>query len=408
MSRRVAGTALAVGVVLATLAPVVAQEPLAAACAMHEEHDGPHERVSCGLERLGAVEVSAVGGLGQLQVRGDLAAVVQRDDGDVALVDVADPADPRVLGRYDGGTGRPELDEPFDGDVAFSADGRHVFYARQTHNFSNDGLHVVDVTEPAAPRRATYVPAGGTLRVASHVDATGEYVVTLDAVAGLTVFRFDPTTAALVPVHVDALPALKVGGPASAGLHVDADDPVLGIPLLYVATGRTGLQVFDFSSPATPRRLGAWSTSGLADIAVRADSSGRTVYAASEYWFQKRTPPQVLELDATDVAAIRERRRVSPGGWDVPGGPEWRVQGLTLGPLGLYVAQSHAGLGVLDLADLDGPVIASTTDLGEGNPGGEFPSVAPYAMDVEVVGDVLYVTDASTGRLTMFRELAAR
>jgi hypothetical protein len=28
-------------------------------------------------------------------------------------------------------------------------------------------------------------------------------------------------------------------------------------------------------------------------------------------------------------------------------------------------------------------------------------------MDVEVVGDVIYVTDASTGRLTTFRELAA-
>lgn len=401
-----AGTALAVGVALATLSPVVAQEPLTPTCAMHEEHDGAHERSSCGLQRLGGVEVSSSGGLGQIEVRGDLAAVVQRDDGAVALVDVTDPADPRVLGRYDGGTGRPELDDPFDGDVAFSADGRHVFYARQTHSFSNDGLHVVDVTDPVAPRRASYVPAGGTLRVTSYVDATGEYVVTLDAVAGLTVFRFEPATATLTPVHVDALPALKVGGPASAGLHVDPDDAALGIPLLYVATGRTGLEVFDFSSPATPSKLGAWSTAGLADIAVRADSSRRTVYAASEYWFQKRTPPQVLELDVTDLADIRERRRVSLGDGGVPAQPAWRVQGLALGPLGLHVAQSHAGLGVLGLADLDGPVLASTTDLGEGNPGGEFPTIAPYAMDVEVVGGTLYVTDASTGTLTTFRELA--
>jgi hypothetical protein len=386
----------------ALLALTLAALPAAsdpAPCQVHAPHRGDHARASCALTRLGAVELSADAGIGQVEVRGALAAVVQREDGQVAFVDVADPAAPRLLGRYDGNTGNAQLDDPFDGDVAFSADGRHVFYARQTHQFSNDGLHVVDIADPTQPQRTQYVPAGGTLRVASYAAADGEYVVTLDAVAGLTVFRFDPTAGVVVPVFVDALPALKVGGPASAGLHVDARDPVLGVPLLYVTTGRTGLQVFDFSAPASPRLLGAWDDSGLADLAVHVSDGGRTVYAATEYWFDARTPPRIVELDASDLSAITERARVSPAQPALPLGPDWRVQGLALADDRLYVAHSHAGLAVLD----DGEVVAATTDLGEANTGGEFPKIAPYAMDVEVAGDVVYVTDAATGTLTVFR-----
>jgi hypothetical protein len=374
----------------------------ATGCELHVEHDGPHERSSCGLERLGQVEVSPDAGAGQLEVRGGLAAVVQREDGRVALVDVRDPAAPRVVGRYDGGTGRPELDDAFDGDVAFSADGRHLFHAHQTHQFSNDGLHVVDVSDPTAPRRTAYVPMGGALRVAAHADATGEYVVVLDAVAGLVVLRFEPTTGTAVPVHVDALPALKVGGPASAGLWIDRRDARLGVPLLYVTTGKGGLDVYDLSSPAAPRKLGSWAGEGLADVVVRSDATGRTVLAATEYWFNARKAPRLVHLDATDLGAITRVRQLALAD-DAPAGVPWRLQGLALGPHGLHVAHSHAGMGVFDLADLEGAPVAATTDLGEANPAGELPGPSTYAMDAEVVGDVVWVTDASTGTLTSFR-----
>ncbi|MDP9405980.1 MAG: hypothetical protein M3O86_05170, partial [Actinomycetota bacterium] len=376
-----------------------------AACPLHAAHSGPHERASCGMVKLGAVEVSTDAGIGQLEVRGTLAAVVQRENGRVALVDVSNPAAPRVLGRYDGNTGRAQLDDPFDGDVAFSADGRYLFYARQTHSFSNDGIHVVDVSDPAQPRQADYVAGGGTLRVGYHATADAEYVVTLDAVAGVTVFRFVRTPAGgrLVPLFVDPLPATKVGGPASAGVVIDPRDPVLGIPLLYVATGRTGLEIYDFTAPASPRKLGAWSGTGLADIAVRATATGRTVYAATEYWFDDKRLPRLVELDATNLAAITERARTSPAQPALPAGVPWRVQGLDLVGEQLYVAHSHAGLGVLDACCATATPRATTTDLGEGNTAGEFRTIAPYAMDVEVAGDVVYVSDAATGTLTTFR-----
>ncbi len=379
------------------------EEPLA--CPLHQPHSGPHERTSCGTTKLGAIEISEERGIGQIEVRGSLAAVVQREDGRVALVDVSDPSAPRVLGRYEGNTGRPELDDPFDGDVAFSHDGRFLFYARQTHDFSNDGLHVIDISDPSDPSLVEYVAGGGTLRVAYHRAGTVEYLVTLDAVAGMIVFRFERTATggALVPIHVDALPALKVGGPASAGLFVDPQDDRLGKPLLYVSTGRTGLQVFDFYDPARPALLGSWSTSGLADIEVDATAEGRTVYAATEYWFTASTLPRIVELDATDLAAIREVARFSPSDPPYPAGIPWRVQGLEYSGGRLYVAHSHAGLGVLDPSSTQVPR-GATTDLGAGNAGGEFRSIAPYAMDVEPLGEnVVLVSDASTGTLSVFR-----
>ena len=402
-----ARTALAGLVVLLAGVPALpaAADHEPAKCPMHAAHTGAHARESCQMDRLGAVEVSSTAGLGQIEVRGNLAAVVQREEGRVALVDVSDPANLRVLGRYDGNTGRPELDDPFDGDVAFSSDGRYLFYARQTHQFSNDGLHVVDILDPSQPRLVEYVPGGGTLRVAYHRSGEDEYVITADAVAGIIVFRFIRTGAGgtLVPVHVDAQPLLKVGGPASAGLVVDPHDPILSRPLLYVTTGETGLQVFDFSDPAEPVLLGSWATAGLADVEVSATAEGRTVYAATEYWFTASTAPRIVELDATNLGAITERRRFSPGEPDYPSGVSWRLQGIELSEGLLYVAHSHAGVGVIDTCCASAPPRGSTTDLGDGNTGGEFPNVAPYAMDVEVSGGVAFVSDASTGSLSAFR-----
>jgi hypothetical protein len=80
------------------------------------------------------------------------------------------------------------------------------------------------------------------------------------------------------------------------------------------------------------------------------------------------------------------------------------VQGIELAGDRLYVAHSHAGLGVLEACCLEQQSIAATTDLGAGNSGGEFPSLSPYAMDVEVLSeDVVLVSDASTGTLSVFR-----
>lgn len=339
---------------------------------------------------VGSLEVSKEAGLGRIELHGDLAAIVQRDEGAVALVDVKNRAKPKVLGRYD-----DDIRDSFDGDLAFSTDGQWLFYARQTHRFSKDGIHVLDVSDPSAPTLRHYQPQGGTFRIAHFDGAGAEWVFSLDAIHGLVVNRFVPEAGVLVPVHVDALPALKVGGPASAGLFVDEKDPMLGVPVLYAATGRTGVQMFDIADPARPRLLGSWGEVGLAEIEVATTKRSRTIFGATEYWFNKQLEPKVIVLDATKPETIKEKTTWSIG---CPADDQWRVQGMTLWRNGVLAAHSRWGLvemshtaGTSPLPVVSAPSNDAATVLGDG----------PYVMDVETRGRYVYATDAATGFLSI-------
>lgn len=340
--------------------------------------------------RASRVEVSKEAGLGRIELHGKIGAVLQRDEGTVALLDMKNPSRPKVLGRYDTAV------DSLDGDLAFSADGNWLFYARQTSNFDEEGIHVLNVSDPQNPTLAYYLPAGGAYRVQYIKQGDAEWVVLLDAIDGLVVSRFIPETGALVPVHFDPLPALKVGGPASAGFFYDRKDPALGVPLLYVTTGRTGLQVFDYSDPAAPTLVGSWSEVGLAELEVHATKKGRTVYAASEYWFTKTLKPEVFVLDATKLDAIKQRRTMSLG---LPPAPENFVQGMALADGRLYVA--HSSKGLVEFVASTGRKVRSYVPTGVRNPAAGV-QTGPYAIDVEVGKGRAYVTDAALGTVSTF------
>jgi hypothetical protein len=337
------------------------------------------------------VKVSKVGGLGRVEIQGDIGAVLQRDEGTVAILDTSDPGRPKVVGRYD--TARASL----DGDLAFSHDGRWLFYARQTSNFDEEGVHVIDLADPADPTLAYYLPAGGSYRIQYIKQGEAHWLVLLDAIDGLVVSRFEPTTGALVPVHVDPLPELKVGGPASAGLFYDSKDPMLGVPLLYVTTGKTGLQVFDLSDPGAPVPLGAWTGVGLADLEAAATKKGRTVYAATEYWFDKQIPPEIVVLDARDLDKIE---KVDSLGLGLAPAEDTYVQGLELVGRRLLAAHSAQGLVAFDTGT--GRILDRWRQSGERNAQAGV-LASPYAMDVEAAGRFIYLTDAALGTLAASR-----
>jgi hypothetical protein len=209
------------------------------------------------------------------------------------------------------------------------------------------------------------------------------------------VYRFEPTTGQLVPVFVDALPALKVGGPASAGIYIEDKDPKLKSPLMYVTTGETGLQVYDFADPTAPSIVGTWSDVGLAEVEVRTTRRSRTVYAATEYWFDPSIAPEVVVLDATKLDKIKEARRLSFGGAADEAG---RIQGMALDRGSLLVA--HSSLGLVRVLDAD--VFGVARPIGPRSEGAGVMG-APYAMDVEAARGRSYLTDAATGALTTLR-----
>lgn len=341
----------------------------------------------CGMEAADSVQVTKQGGLGSIDIKGKVAAVVERDEGTVALVDLGKM---RVIGRYE-----DDVQDSLDGDVAFSDDGDWVFYARQTSDFDEDGVHVLDVTDRSQPNRTMYLPGGGSYRLEYYQDDAGEYVVVLDAIDGLTVNRFVRESGSLVRVFQDAAPALKVGGPASAGVFIVRKDPISGTPLMYVTTGQTGLQVYDMTDPTAPQIVGEWSDVGLADVKVRTRNGRRLVYAATEYWFDKTIPPAVVVLDATKLDAIEKvgERKIK-----VPVDDTWRAQGLVVRPR-LFVAYSHAGLIEFNRRGRLRGVAAIPTSVNE--PAGY--QSTPYVMDVAVRRGMLYITDAASGRLTRIR-----
>lgn len=337
-----------------------------------------------------SISVSDSGGLGRIEWGASLGAVLSRDEG---IVTILAPhrnllAPPRVIGRYD-----DDAEDSFDGDLAFVGD-RWLLYARQTHQFSKDGIHVLDLADPRAPRLAFYQPQGGTLRIAHYNDGADSWVFSLDAVDGLVTNLFQPTTGALAPVHASPLPALKVGGPASAGLFIDRKDPMTGKPILYVSTGRTGVEMFDISNPADPVLLGSWGEVGLAEIEVQAWKSGRRIYAATEYWFDKRLEPEVIVLDASDPDAIEEVDRYSIG---APADDTARVQGMAFSGGLLHVAHSREGVMVFSPG---GSVEQRIRLNGKAQEGSAYVGSGSIAFDVEYYGLGLLISDAGTGRLT--------
>ena len=352
----------------------------------------PGSAVAAGFEikPVKRIEVSEAGGLGRIDVNGDRGAVLQRDEGVVAILDTSDPSKPKVLGRYS-----DNARQSLDGDVDVSDDGQWVFYARQTVQFSLDGLHVINISDPANPRLQHYAAGGGASRVEFYDDGEAQWVFLLDAITGLVVYRFEPTTGQLVPVHVDALPALKVGGPASAGIFIDPKDKLTGAPLMYITTGMTGLQVFDISDPVQPDLLGEWSETGLADLFALTREGRRVVVASHEYWFEDPLAPAVVALDVTNPEKISKIETIGFGGQAVE---DERVQGLAYRGNTLYVGHSTLGLGVASPENLR----LYRYPAGERNEDSLVMN-GPYANDLEMVGRYLYLTDAATGELVVLK-----
>ncbi len=379
--------------------PPPAAIPSALRCRRPEMHSvarhdvGSAHRYLCRFKKIRSSVISKAAGLGRIEIKGDIGAVLQRDEGIVSLLDLKQASHVKVLGRFDDGA-----EDSLDGDLVFSHDGAFLFYARQTEQFSRDGVHVLDVSDPTEPTETFYQASGGTLRITYYYDGTDEWVVFLDAIDGLVVCRFVRASGSLVEVFRDSAPALKVGGPASAGVHIDPKDPETDGALMYVTTGQTGLQIYDFSNPELPVEIGSWPEVGLAEVEVKRTESRRLVYVATEYWFESALKPEVIVLDATVLDDIKRVRTLR---LQLPADDLWRVQGMARVRGRLLVAHSHAGLVAFGRSG----GLRARALLGGAHHGDSGAAGAVYGMDVEAVGRRAYLTDAATGVLHVLRLL---
>lgn len=292
------------------------------------------------------------------------------------------------------------------------------------------GLYLIDFRDKeAGPSIADYFPSQGYHSITVHRVEGADYVFTTAGTYGQNIFRIDVAGVKPRLVPVGAVP-----------IQHDAaayDDPVLGIPLLYVANV-ADLTVYDISDANAPKLLGKWSLTReefanhyVHAIAMDMVEGRRILTLESEDW--RGNPSPLWVLDATDIGAIE---RI--GNWTNPGqkAANAGVAGGGVAPVtsyngqlifsthnprlenGLvYLSHYHGGLWVLNVstyAQAEAPEMLGYFLPHNDNGGfvprsseGTYPkpnvrcgfelTQVPIVFDAEVQDGIAYIADMHTG-----------
>jgi hypothetical protein len=304
-----------------------------------------------------------------IEVLGQHALVsdVDREAGNPAIFDLADPARPRLMSAAGLNSGPMTVDLslglalvvsiPFDGpgslkllDVAHPTDflphaglalpgaGEDVAY-RDGHAFVAAGfqdLHVVDVLNPAAPRLVATLDVGAPVY---HIAVEGDRAYLVSQRGFSSGLRSWDTRLSIVDISRPARPSL-VGTFPLGDLDVQDFDVQAG--RAYALTGQT-------ETPA----IWGWSVAG---------SGAPILVGAASLLFTRGPSSEVFVVNANRFALI----------------------GSTA-----YLASADGSLVALDIADLSHPVIVGQLALGE------------IATDVAVVDGMAYVLTSQPGATTV-------
>lgn len=309
-------------------------------------------------------------------------------EGGFAIVDIADPADLTVLGKY-------WVDGNSIQEVRVTPDGRFaVMNVQALPNagtvmgaLDGDGLqdctvciHVVDIQDRTAPRFVSAMPVEllGTHNFHFEEYADGLYLFYVgqplynpypDPGNHVYIARFEetPTGAQIVPVNDFAYnPIDETPGQREARIFphdVMVQDHPDGRKVAYISGWDAGAVLFDVTDPMAPVQLGIEATqepSGALAIhwvmqEERARADGRTyAWSAPEIGSLDTDSGVVRAYDVTDPA-----QPVQVGTWGLPGetyiagryimSPHTTVPDMETGLLA--VSHYHAGVWVLDISD---------------------------------------------------------
>jgi hypothetical protein len=300
------------------------------------------------------------------------------------------------------------------------------------------GIYLIDFRDKeAGPELAHYLP-GEIHSVAIHRIGGVDYVYAAGGLTGTgsNIYRIE--TGGVRPMLVDS------GSMPIAHDSAIYDDPVLGIPILYVANVKD-LQVYDISSPGSPKLLGKWALDAnesknhyVHAAAVEWVDGARIVVLESEDW--RGNPSPMWIIDATDIGAMyRIGNWTNPGGKaanaGVPSSPAVSNFGgqlifSTHNPRSenglVYLSHYHGGIWVLNISTYAKAEQPETVGyyLPHNDNGGYQPRSAeaaypkpnvvcgfdltqvPLVFDSEVLGGIAYLADVHTGlyAVTMDKE----
>jgi putative ubiquitin-RnfH superfamily antitoxin RatB of RatAB toxin-antitoxin module len=261
----------------------------------------------------------------------------------LTVVDISNPASPKRAGSY--------ITQGYARDLAVA--GNYAYIADDTY-----GLVIVDVTNKASPTlKGSYNTAGRSWGVA----ISGNYAYVADGAGGLVV----------VDVTNPAAPTLK-GRYDTAG---NAENVAIVGNYAYVADGDNGLVVIDITNPAVPTLKGSYNTVGHAyGITV----SGNYAYVADGVNglaiinISNPAKPTLVSSYVTKFA----QNVVKSGNY-------------------VYIADDTSGLVILDVSNVATPTLA----------GGY--NTAGHGYSVEVSGNYVYVADFDNGLVILHVENAS-
>ncbi len=257
--------------------------------------------------------------VGEIVVAGRLAYVGVSTAG-LHIVDLSDPTAPRVVGRYEAVNPRNGEAEAVD---AIAVTGHYAYVTVWS------SLHIVDVSNPAAPRLAQW-------KFFTNED---EAPIAVTIAGGLAYVSVLDTNVKIYDISNPAQPrwvsAYELGRPGQV---------VVRGQYAYLANDYAGVQIVDMANPAAPRQAGVvTTTSPVRGIAV----AGPRLYVATQL-------NGVRIVDVSDPAAPRE-----VGAYASPTSPETVVAVDNT----LYVMDEVADLRVVDVTAPAAPREVGAYDL---------------------------------------------
>src|SRR5688572_9557797 len=224
--------------------------------------------------------------------------------GSIAIVDIADPANPLVVSQT--------ADAMVNGDCQFTADGNYLFAGAyigadlcapatpgtprtcpvngQEGNalgeYRTNGVNVWDVSDKASPRHILWTDTGQYHTLQLHTDPDTNTTYLIQAYAG-NIYRFDPDVPSLALVNTTT--------PMEHDMWV-AQHPITKQWLLYSGAG-SDFVIYDFDDPEHPTELATWQ-----------HDENRT---GSQGWHRQEQSTQLIDGKAIVVeigrASCRER-----------------------------------------------------------------------------------------------------
>lgn len=322
-------------------------------------------------------------------------AFISDQDGEVWVLDLHDPAVPAVVGRVDlENEGTLLSIEGTLGAAALAVRDGRAYVARTGWNWTIGGLHVVDVSDPAAPRQVgrwdTYTELERHPELETESVMPNGYPPVLSGdrlwFTGLPLLTeldiSDPTAPRFVRMADHRYPPNQGPSFPQPGSVAVADGRA------WVAEPLTGLHLFDIAPGGDLSPITRSKTAG----------SPSDVMAAGNYTLVADGSGGLLVVDARSLAPVRSLPEV-PAERLLRAGDTVIVAGY----LDRVSDDRRLRLSAVDIADPSQPVLRGSYDL----PGNGSWSSPP--ADIAVVGDLLYVTVGKAGiailRLTDGAEL---